>query len=144
MHRDDVIVDLDQNPISGRGRMTTEASRSFGTLICHGTLWHLQLARPMVAVEICRMHCWPVGDYEMATTACTVDIWNCLRSGIITCRELTAFIGDRWHLRVVGSWIMRMLANLVRTDAPLCRQPVNSEDDKLADDVVRKRSRLCS
>ena len=118
---DHVIVNLDQNLAAGRGRTSTSASKAFGALICHGTWWHLQLERPLVGVEVCRMHCWPVGQYESSLCGAAVEIWEALQQEVVTCKQIAGFVGDAWHLRVMGTFFMWLLSNLVLTEAPLCR-----------------------
>ena len=136
---DDVIVDLDQNPAAGRGKVSTDASQSFCTLITHGCLWHIQLARPLISVEACRVHCWLVGDWEMSSTPHVVDMWKCLQDDVVTCKQMFAFQGDGLHLRVFGSWIMWMFANVGCRDAPLIVQPSLSPDSEDPGELPAKK-----
>ena len=110
---DDFICDLDQNPEAGRGRSCHPGSKGMMTFTRHGTLWHWHLRRPLLGVETMRVHCWPIETEHIDTVGAACSVMDLVRNGTVHPRELHAFVGDSWHLRVQGLWLMWVLSNVI-------------------------------
>ena len=143
-----VVVDLDQNPAAGFGRMVTARSASFPTLIRHGCHWSITDCRPLLAVKQAMMHCWPITASEITAVGSVVSIGDLLKSGALSCHSLVAMLGDSWHLRVQGMFMMWMLASLTRVSFPLRvmkRSGADRDDDAetnvLEADARKKKSK---
>lgn len=129
----DLVVDLDQNPQTGFGRYMSEQS-SFATLLRHGTLWSMKHRRPLLAVEMAKLHCWPTTSRDLAEVGGVVSIGHLLQSASLSCNSLVQMLGDGWHLRVQGSFIMWLLSSLTRTSASIrvMKRAIDADDDNAA------------
>ena len=106
---DQVWGDLDQNPFSSWGRLLSEFD-PFPTFVKHSTLWHLQQDKPMTALGMARVHGWRISESERSAVGCIVDLYGILKSNRMSCRELKSLIGDSWHLRCQGMFMMWLLS----------------------------------
>ena len=119
--------DLDQNPLGPRCRLTIDYAKkqaNLQTLITHQTIYHVPLHRVFSARDHCRAHCWPMTTSERALVGCIGSIESNLQSKALSHSALKRFIGDGWHLRCQGLFIMWLLAHLqVKKSIRLVRQP---------------------
>ena len=119
--------DLDQNPLGPRCRLTIDSAKkpaNLQTLITHQTIYHVPLHRVFSARDHCRAHCWPMTTSERALVGCIGSIESKLQSKALSHSALKRFIGDGWHLRCQGLFIMWLLAHLqVKKSTRLVRQP---------------------
>lgn len=106
-----MIAELDQNPASSHGRLKYGR---FPTLVTHGTWWHLLNDRPMDSSEKCRAHCWPDTSDEVAVRGAIASVRSLLLPKTVKCSSLTRMVEDVWHLKVQGTFLTWILANMVR------------------------------
>ena len=122
-----VLVDLDQNPAAGRGRMTTlsmaKRETFLPTLIQHQVLWNTETDSPLTALDHLKAHGWLVEEEECAFFGSCASWRADLISKTITHRQVISMMGDSWHIPLQGRWLMYLLSIMELRDNRLPRAP---------------------
>ena len=147
---EDVIFDLDQDPSNGHGRMkllsVTQDKPFLPTLIQHGVIWNSTVGRPLSAIDMLKIHGWPVEPDECEYFGSAAAWRDNLHSGVLTHRQIISMMGDSWHIPVQGKWLMYLLSIIelrdLRMEAP--RSPCTPERvfGKLQRPSPGKRTRI--
>lgn len=117
---DTKIADLDHRPCASWGRSTADTGvgrANMFTVIKHGTIVNMDTLDQMTCFDLARVHCWPISDIERARHGSVLNLFDCVKNGIITCRDLSAMVGDSWVLRTIGLFMMFTMANMEFKDA---------------------------
>ena len=100
---------------NGRGRMVIygqDKPANLQTLIRHQVLWNFEFKEVLNAVDIARVHNWPIGESEINVHGCIGNISEMLKSQILSHNDLIRMIGDGWDIRSQGMLLMFGMANL--------------------------------
>ena len=140
-----VVYDLDQNPAGGRGRMkflsVSQKKCFLPTLIQHGVIWNTAHGRQLSAVDMLKVHGWPIEPEECKYFGSCASWRDNINAGLVSHNQVIAMCGDSWHIPVQGRFLMWLLSVLdLRETAPAVpRSPKAAFAQPL---VLGKRARM--
>ena len=109
-----VTYDLDHEPCK-RARLSKTGgvcTGNQGCLISHGCIWSPGKKCWLQASGWARAHVYPVTAAEFQCVEFPLDIAKLLRSETLSSAEVKSMIGNGWHLRSMGLFLMYLLGSI--------------------------------
>lgn len=135
---DYVAVDLDHEP-SKRARISRSSKLTHSTMCCcigHGCIWSVTDRKWMTTAGWARLHCYPMNDVEHGISPVPVRLDKLMEQGLVNASEVKNMIGNGWHLRSLGQFLMWILASVTPRQNALPASLALKEDEVKDDSTV--------